>query len=937
MADSRGGAVAGIYPRLVGQGQDFRLNAGDQQVVVAAGQIPPPDAAAKKHVAAEERVLCRQVKAQASRAVAGHFQNVKAQSREGEVFRRGEQFARASVDWGHIQSEAPGAKKIRVRDHGQGVWMVIYGASVPLLDRGGVGHVIEMPVGEKQGVDRFAGEMRGGSLRSVDEDVAGGAAEQEGVRREDAAAKFFEPNHGNMVCNAMRSLILPLTSANLIRMRFIASALMIGFLAVPAWAADLDKVAVSVARLLEQGHYSRQKLDDEVSQKVLNQYLQDLDPNKLFFTQAEIDDLNARYATTLDDAILSGDLDPARNIFSLYKQHVTDRVASNKVLADKKYDFTTKETVALNRKDAPWPKSKAEADDLWRKRIEAELLQETLNEHAVDSPAKIVKRRQDQLLRNLNEMDDESIVSGFLGALARSYDPHSEYMSPSELANFEIEMKKSLDGVGAVLQSEDGYAKIKEIVPGGPADLDGHLKVNDRIAAVAQGNAPFEDVVDMKLDKVVEKIRGPRGTTVRLQVIPASATDPSKRAIIAIRRDEVKLKDQKASAEIIDLTRPNGRPLRLGWIELPSFYADLGRSGDADAVSTTKDVSQLLERLKKEGIQGLVIDLRRDGGGSLEEAINLTGLFIPKGPVVQSKDSNGKVAVSYDKNALAAYDGPLVVVTNRLSASASEIFAAALQDYGRAVIVGDERSFGKGTVQTMLDIGRFMPFFSLGSADAGALKLTINKFYRVLGGSTQLEGVKSNIVLPSLTDNPEFGEGSLPNPLPYDEVAPQRIDRNDLSSVIGQLQALSSQRVAEDPEFRYISEDMERLRKRFDQNTVSLNLADRKRELSEDNARREARKKDRASRGAPFEAVAYEVTLDNVDKPALQKVAFDRKKKGSLFDTADDDDNDTAKEDVVLPDAIRNEALRINADLVDILKSSKTASARTIDHTGNTP
>jgi len=288
----------------------------------------------------------------------------------------------------------------------------------------------------------------------------------------------------------------------------------------------------------------------------------------------------------------------------------------------------------------------------------------------------------------------------------------------------------------------------------------------------------------------------------------------------------------------------------------------------------------------------------------------------------------------------------MIVLTNRLSASASEIFAAALQDYGRAVIVGDERSFGKGTVQTMLDIGRFMPFFSLGASDAGALKLTINKFYRVLGGSTQLEGVKSNIVLPSLTDNPEIGEGALPNPLPYDEVAPQHIDRNDLSPVIGQLSALSAGRVAADPEFRYISEDMDRMRKRISENKVSLNLADRKRELAEDNARREARNKERASRGPAVEAVAYEVTLDNVNKPTLEKVAYDRKKKGSLYDAADDDsadddskaaDGKKAAKEPIVTDAIRNETLRIEADLVDLQKSAKTASARTSDHTPATP
>lgn len=712
-------------------------------------------------------------------------------------------------------------------------------------------------------------------------------------------------------------------------MKLIRLALLAVFFCGTAWAADMDKVAISVAQLLERAHYSRQALDDEMSKKLLDQYLQDLDPNKLFFTQADVDELKAKYATTLDDAVLSGNLDPARDIFALYKVRVTDRVASNKALADKKYAFTGKETVALDRKDAPWPKDKAEADDLWRKRVEAELLQETLNKHAVDPPAKIVKRRQDQLLRNLNEMDDESIVSGFLAALSRTYDPHTEYMSPSELANFEIEMKKSLEGIGAVLRSEDGYAKIERVVPGGPADLDGRLKVNDRIAAVAQGNGPFEDVVDMKLDKVVEKIRGKRGTIVRLQVIPGNAADASKRKILAIRRDEVQLKDQKVSAEIIDLTRPNGRPLRIGWIEVPAFYADLENSGSPDAVSTTKDALALLQRLKKEGIQGLVIDLRKDGGGSLEEAINLTGLFIPKGPVVQSKDSNGKVSVSYDKNDKPTYDGPMVVLTNRLSASASEIFAAALQDYGRAVIVGDERTFGKGTVQQMVDLGRVMPFFSLGSADSGALKLTINKFYRVSGGSTQFEGVKSDIMLPSLTDNPEIGESALPHPLLYDEVAPLRIDRNnDLATLVPQLQTLSHERVGSDPEFRYITDQKTRIRKRFDSNTVSLNLAERKKELADDEARREAQKKERASRGAALDAVAYEVTLDNVSQPQLTKVAFDRQKT-SLYDDPADDDDQEDKSEAAAPDAIRNETLRITSDLVDLTKAHKTASVKT--------
>lgn len=739
----------------------------------------------------------------------------------------------------------------------------------------------------------------------------------------------------------MRSLISPNSSATLSFMRPVRTiaCLLVASLAlsVSTFAADLDKVAISVARLLEQAHYSRQKLNDEMSQKVLDQYLRDLDPNKLFFTQADIDSFQKKYATTLDEAILSGNLDPAREIFAVYKQRVSDRVESNKKLADREYKFDSDKKVSLSRKDAPWPKDKAEADALWADRVQAELLQETLNEHAIDPAPKVVKRRQDQLLRNINDMDDESVVSAFLGALARSYDPHSEYMSPSDLANFEIEMKKSLEGVGAVLQSEDGYAKVKQIVPGGPADLDGRLKVNDRIVAVAQGDNEFEDVVDMKLDKVVEKIRGKRGSTVRLQVIPAAASDPSKRKIVTIRRDKVDLKEQKARAEINDITFPDGTTHRIGWIEVPSFYADLDKPGAPGAVSTTADVSLLLERLKKEGIESLVIDLRQDGGGSLEEAINLTGLFIPKGPVVQSKDHNGKVTVSYDTSPIVAYDGPLVVLMNRLSASASEIFAAALQDYGRAVIVGDERSFGKGTVQTMVDIGRFMPFFSLGASDAGALKLTINKFYRVGGGSTQLDGVESDIVLPSLTDNPEFGESSLTNPLPYDEVAPQRIDRDTtLAGILDQLRERSERRRENDPEFKYIVEDMQRLRKNIEANQVSLSIAERKRELEEDTKRREARKKERAERGSPLNAVAYEVTLDNYNEKDLKKVDFDRKKT-SLFALAVDDEDEDEEAGAVAPDPIRNEALRIAGDMVQLTEARRTAAVKPGEAVKTTP
>jgi carboxyl-terminal processing protease len=369
-------------------------------------------------------------------------------------------------------------------------------------------------------------------------------------------------------------------------------------------------------------------------------------------------------------------------------------------------------------------------------------------------------------MRNVHEEDKPEQVKLFLAALAQTYDPHSEYLSKADLKNFSINMGLSLVGIGAMLRSEDGYAKIQSLVVGGPAQKHGGVKVGDRITAVAQGAAEFTDVRDMRLDNVVEMIRGKKGTKVRLLIIPSDAADPSKRKTVELVRDEIKLKDQEARADIIHKKDANGETVKLGWITLPSFYADM----DKRQKSTTRDVQALLKRLKKENVGGLVIDLRRNGGGSLEEAISLTGLFLKSGPVVQTKGSNGNIVVSSDPDPGIAYTGPLVVMTSRQSASASEIFAGALQDYGRAIVVGDKNTFGKGTVQTILEIGRFTSLLGSNSQEDGALKLTIQKFYRVAGGSTQLNGVASDIVLPSLSDLPEFGEGALKNALPFDTV-----------------------------------------------------------------------------------------------------------------------------------------------------------------------
>jgi len=702
--------------------------------------------------------------------------------------------------------------------------------------------------------------------------------------------------------------------------------------------ADQGQVALAVANWLQQAHYTRQPLDKEMSAKLLNTYLEQLDYNKLYFTQEDVEEFTNKYAATLDQSILRGNMEPPHEIFTRFKMRVESRVESNKKLAEKNYDFKGDKNVELNRQKSPWPKDLAEADKIWASRVEAELLQEHLNEFQLRPPKETVIRRYDQALRNVREMEGDDVLKVFLNSLAQSYDPHSDYLSPSDMENFQISMKLSLIGIGAVLTSEDGYVKIREIVPGGPADKDARLKVSDRIVAVAQGEEDFEDVVDMKLDKVVEKIRGKKGTLVRLQVIPSDADDPSKRSIVEITREEVKLKDQEAKAEVLDVTAPDGKISRVGWITLPTFYSNM--SGDGIPKSTTADVDALLERLKKEGIEGLVMDLRRDGGGSLEEAINLTGLFIPKGPVVQSKDPSGKITVSSDRNPEVSYSGPMIVLMNRLSASASEIFAAALQDYGRAVIVGDEQSFGKGTVQTVVELDKSvaaLPFFNTERPQAGALKLTIQKFYRIRGGSTQSQGVKSDIVLPSRTDNPEIGEDSLKNRLPYDEVAPVILANmtNGANLFLEEMRNRSQSRISEDPEFTYVNEDMRRLRERIEKNSISTNEIIRRQEIADEKARKESRKVERLARGPIINAKVWQVTLDDVknNREDLEVVAYERNRDKKYDDEDSDETEDGKKADQKTPepDPIRNEAVRIISDLIDFSGLGKTASTTKTD------
>ena len=719
-------------------------------------------------------------------------------------------------------------------------------------------------------------------------------------------------------------------------LRFLALSLTsLIVLAAVGLAKDPDpaQVEISVGRLLEQGHFSRQKLDEKVAKTFLKNYLEGLDYNRLYFTQKDVDGFTTKYGTTLSNDVLLGNTEPAYTIFNTYKKRVEDRIAKNKVLLEKqKFDFTSDRTVQINRQKAAWPKDEADADLLWRDRIEGELLQETLSKHPLNPPVKTLNKRYDTVLRYLREQTKEDIMKGFLTVLALTYDPHSEYMSRSELENFQINMRLGLIGIGAVLRAEDGYTKITELVPGGPAAKDGGLKVGDRVSAVAQGDKDFVDAVDMKLDKVVEMIRGKKDTIVRLQIIPASAADPSVRKVVAIKRDEIKLKEQEAKAEIIERPGPDGTPIRLGWIVLPSFYADMEHSDTAGAKSTTKDVLALINRLKQENVQGIVMDLRRNGGGSLEESVNLTGLFIKKGPVVQSKDQNGNQHVSKDRDPTISWDGPLIVCCNRLSASASEIFAAAIQDYGRGVVVGDTSTFGKGTVQTMLEIGRIMPFLGSGNNEAGALKLTIQKFYRIAGGSTQLKGVESDIRLPSIFDQAEIGEVALKGPLPYDTVPAADYEKWDRPLFKTELATRSAARVTTDTEFGYIMEDLTAAKKRLAENKVSLNEKARRAEIEMDKTRKEARTAARAKIKPP-EAKVYAVTLENVSKPELKLVTAEKpeqKTPDANKETPEDEDADLEGEgDVktVGADTIKNETLSILNDLIGLSRAPKAATA----------
>jgi carboxyl-terminal processing protease len=640
-----------------------------------------------------------------------------------------------------------------------------------------------------------------------------------------------------------------------------------------AAGSEEANIANVTARLLQNSAYASQHDTRQVSGKFLDHYLEMLDGNRLYFLQSDIEEF-APYRTNLEAiAVKNGDTRPAHLIFNRFLQRLEQRVAYNKELLETEtFDFTGKDSYQWDRHNSPRPQDLNEVKQLWRQNLRYDYLQEKLANRNPEEIVKTLTHRYERILHATQQWKDDQILEIYLTALAHAYDPHSDYMGRRQSEDFSISMNLSLVGIGASLQADDGYCKIRELVPGGPAARSKLLKVGDRIVAVAEEGKGPVDLVDMPLPDAVSLIRGTKGTVVHLTVIPANSADSSARKIVSLVRDQIHLEDQEAKARLVEAPAQAGRVSRIGIIDLPSFYSGFGGENESAQRSATADVAKLIEKLKREKVQGIILDIRRNGGGSLEEAISLTGLFIKRGPVVQTKDAGGDIHVEYDPDTSVLYDGPLVVLTSRLSASASEILAGALQDYGRAVVVGDESTFGKGTVQSMLPLAKVMRRAGLQcQADPGELKVTIRKFYRPDGASTQLRGVVSDIVLPSPTEALKVSEAEMSDPLPWDSVPSVPHDEFDrVAPWVAALREASARRTSTNEDFAWLREDNDQIKTQLANPVVSLNEQQRRLEKAQDDARTKSRKTERAGRQTQHET-QYEITLKNADQQGLPK------------------------------------------------------------------
>jgi carboxyl-terminal processing protease len=606
--------------------------------------------------------------------------------------------------------------------------------------------------------------------------------------------------------------------------------------------------ARKIGRILEEAHYSHAQLDDKMSAVVYERYLEFMDPQRSYFLASDISDFNA-YRLQFGDMIRTGDIDPAYLMFARFQQRNRERIQYAITQLKTEPDWTLNESFEFDRLHAPWEADAAAMDELWRKRVKNDALSLMLTGKQWPEVSDILRKRYERVLKRVDQVNTDDVFENLMNAYARAFDPHSSYFSPRSSEEYRIQMSLNYDGIGAQLQNNDDYVTITSVLEGGPAAIAGTLKPNDRITGVGQGHeGPFTDVIGWRLDDVVQLIRGKAGTSVRLQVLPAGAAPGTTEKVLEFVRNKVTLEAQAAHKEVKTVAR-NGRTLKIGVITVPGFYRDVEaeNAGDPNYRSTTRDVRKLIDELKSQNIDALVLDLRNDGGGYLPEATELTGLFIDQGPVVQLKDTAGRLEVLDDPETAPAYTGPLTVLVDRLSASASEIFAGAIQDYHRGLILG-QTTFGKGTVQNLVPLDRW-------SQKNGQLTITIGKFYRVTGASTQHRGVEPDVTFASPLDTKEIGESALESALPWDHIAGVPFKTSDSTSGAPPVASLTSwedTREQHDPDYKWLVSDIAAIDSVRDQHSVSLNLKVRREERERiDHERLERENSRRAAKNLP--------------------------------------------------------------------------------------
>ncbi|MBK6912196.1 MAG: carboxy terminal-processing peptidase [Ignavibacteriales bacterium] len=595
--------------------------------------------------------------------------------------------------------------------------------------------------------------------------------------------------------------------------------------------------------ILSRYHYNKFQLGDSLSSVIFDRYIKSLDPSRSYFLKSDIDEFEA-FRYKIDDFLKLGELNPGFTIFNRFKDRLNERIDFVQNILNDEFDFTKDEYYQIDREDADWLNSSNDANEIWRLRVKNDALNLKIAGKEWSAVKETLKKRYESYRKAVIQYNSEDVFQLYMNAYTEALDPHTNYFSPMTSENFNIDMSLSVEGIGAQLQNEDEYVKIAEIIPGGPAAKSGLLLADDKIVGVAQGtDGEMIDIIGWRVNDAVKLIRGEKGTTVRLSILSASDGVNALPKEITLVREKVKLEEQAAKKSMLELLK-DGKPYRIGVITIPKFYSDFEaqQRGEKDYKSTTRDVKKILAELKEEKVDGVIIDLRNDGGGSLNEAIDLTGLFIKDGPVVQVKNSDGTIEVGEDPDPNIIYDGPLAVIVNRFSASASEIFAGAIQDYGRGLILG-EQTYGKGTVQNLIDLNRLMP----GSKDKlGQVKLTIGKYYRITGGSTQNLGVIPDILFPSAFDAHEFGESSEPSALPWDQIKSSQYQMfGDFKMNLSKLKSLHEERIKTDPEFDFLLEDIQLYKDSKSKKLISLNEKIRRQEKEESDERSFQRENER--------------------------------------------------------------------------------------------